>query len=165
MSSSILPFHSSWTVANAAGTFQPTATQYGGAPLPDGTQVAFARGISSLTQVVPLTLNPNHVYTLRVYVGWRADQGTFPNGAIRVYSSSTHTPLAVQPLSSANVVRGLFRDFALVFQPPLLAGMWENRGWRECGALGRPSFLPSLHSGRVADHYAGVYHGRRPDQL
>lgn len=84
--------------------------------------MAYVRALSSLSQVVPISLSSKYEYTLSVYVGFRADQATFPDGDIRVYSNSTNTALGQTNVTAANVIKGAFVQTFLTFTPPSAVG-------------------------------------------
>ena len=106
----------SWTITGFAGTYVPSSSSY--STIPDGTKVAYVRARSSISQVVPLSLRSDVAYTLRVSVGRRADQSVFPNGAIRVISTTSQTSLAVDLISPATVINGAFVEADVVFTAP-----------------------------------------------
>lgn len=85
------------------------------------------RAASSASQVVPVSLRDDLVYTLSVNIGRRADQSIFPNGAVRVHSTTSQEPLAIHLISTATVINGAFVTMELQFTPPSSTSTFWSR--------------------------------------
>lgn len=60
-----------WTLTGLGGSFQPNSTFFN-LPVPDGTIVGYSNG-GSISQTLGVSLVPNSLYTLSVFVGDRLD--------------------------------------------------------------------------------------------
>lgn len=82
-----------------AGPWDPTTSHY--SAIPEGENVAFSKG-PTIAQVLSTSLAPDTVYTLRVDVGHRKDQSTFPSYAVDLRAGSTLLGSASSPVPVAD---------------------------------------------------------------
>jgi hypothetical protein len=75
-----------WTVS-ASGTWIPNVPNYFNQSLPDGTHIAWSNG-GTISQTLTAALVADAVYTLKVSVGRRTDQASFPGYEVALYSGN-----------------------------------------------------------------------------
>jgi len=107
----------SWTgvnVGGAPGVYDPPVTVY--PTVPEGVQVAYAQGGSSLSQLLGANETANTLYTLRVFVGRRLDQTSGPQAyTIQLLAGATTLINSVTPIMPA---AGTFAEVVLNFTSP-----------------------------------------------
>jgi hypothetical protein len=94
-----------WTVIGNAGSFQPNST-YFNLPLPNGSIVAFSNG-GSISQDLGVTLLPDSIYTLSVFVGDRLDMR---NTTYSIALMAGSTALCTFSGANAAIGAGSFAD-------------------------------------------------------
>jgi PEP-CTERM motif len=100
-----------WTVSGSGGQFQPSSS-YFNLPLPDGNIVAYSNG-GSISQTLGVSLLPDSIYTLSVFVGDRLDN-RFANYSINLMAGSTS--LCTFSGSNASITPGMFADETCTYQ-------------------------------------------------
>ena len=94
-----------WTLTGSGGSFEPTSTTLD-LPLPNGSIVAFSNG-GSISQNLGVTLLPDSIYTLSVFVGDRLD-AYHANYSLALMAGST--TLCTFSGSDATIGAGLFAN-------------------------------------------------------
>ena len=97
-----------WT---GGGSFQPSSVFFN-LPLPDGNIVAYTNG-GSISQTLGVSLDPNSMYTLSVFVGDRLDHR---NADFSIALLAGSTTLCSFSASNASITPGSFADETCTFQ-------------------------------------------------
>jgi hypothetical protein len=98
-----------WT--GTGGSWQPGSAQFN-FPLPDGNVLAYTNG-GSISQDLGISLLPNSVYTLSVFVGDRLDG--YSTGPYSIALDAGGTTLASLSGSGSDITSGTFADEILIF--------------------------------------------------
>lgn len=106
-----------WTCSNALGVYIPNGLvngQYpGGLVVPDGNQVGYSlQPLGTFSQTNLATIGDNTTYTLKVFVGNRADR-LFPGGSIALTANGT--VIATVVVLPADVLDGKWADETLTY--------------------------------------------------
>ena len=100
-----------WTGVGSLGSFQPSSVFFN-LPLPDGNIVAYSNG-GSISQTLGVSLDPNSMYTLSVFVGNRLDNRNTDYSISLLAGSTT---LCSFSASNASITPGSFTDETCTFQ-------------------------------------------------
>jgi hypothetical protein len=100
-----------WTITGGQSGSQTLNSSYYSAPLPDGTVMAYSNG-STISQTLAVSLLPDSIYTLSVYIGNRLDN------QVSDYSFSLDaggTILSTFSGSNGSITPGTFQQEFLTF--------------------------------------------------
>lgn len=112
-----------WTLTGEGGSWQPGSNSlYFTTPIPDGSTIAWVSG-GTISQDLGVSLLPNSIYILSVFVGDRADG---VSGSYSIAMAAGATTLDSLTGSSSNIGLGSFGDLILTFatgQNPVLGDL------------------------------------------
>lgn len=100
-----------WTLTGMGGSWTPGSALFN-SPLPDGNILAYTNG-GSISQDLGVSLLPNSVYTLSVFVGDRLDG--YSTGPYSIALDAGGTTLASLSGFGSDITSGTFADEILIF--------------------------------------------------